>query len=258
MKFPDFIVVGSMKCGTTVLWHNLNKHPDINMGKNWEDPKVASTEIRFWNNGVPYRAWERGFDWYKDLFEGKLCGEKCANYIEERSTMDRMAHYIPNVKLVLCIRNPVDRAYSEYQMQRDKINRPFNIGLARERGYLYRGSYYTQIANHILPFFSKENLHIIIQEQMKNDTNKIMNELYTFLGAESYELETLATTQKIAADRGLDLREDSKVNNYKVWSSEYEPLSDTIRKDLFGFYKPHNEKLFNFLGYEIGEWNDNN
>lgn len=254
MKFPNFIIIGSMKCATTVLWHNLNKHPDINMGKNLEDTKIASTEIRFWNNGVPYRTWAKGIDWYKNLFDGVFCGEKCANYIEEQSTMKRMSEYIPNIKLILCIRNPVDRAYSEYQMQKQKITKPLDMNLAQQRGYLYRGLYHYQIVNHVLPFFPKKNLYVMIQEKMKKDTSKELNKLYKFLGASQYDLTAKKITSEEATNRELDLNKDSKVKNYKVWTTKYEPMSSELRSSLVGYYKPYNNELFKFLGYEIEGW----
>ena len=254
MKFPDFIIIGAMKCGTTVLWHNLNKHPGINMCKNWEDPKSASTEIRFWNNGLPYKTWEKGIDWYKSLFSGECCGEKSANYIEEFSTMKRMSKYLPNIKLILNIRNPIDRAYSEYQMQYGKVKQAFNVDMANKKGYLYRGCYYKQLINNVLPFFSKNNLYIIIQERMKEDTDNELNSLYNFLGVDTYRLGVEETTAEIATNRNLDLVKDGAIKSYKVWDTKYEPLSANIRKELAEYYKIHNDNLFELLGYTIKEW----
>ncbi len=248
MKFPDFIIIGAMKCGTTVLWHNLNKHPDVNMCKNWEDPKIASTEIRFWNNGAPHRTWEKGIDWYKSLFSGSCCGEKSANYIEEHIAMKRMSKYTSNVKLILCIRNPVDRAYSEYQMQKDRISGGINIG------HLQRGLYYEQIKNNVLPFFPKESLYILIQERMKDNVVGEMNRLYDFLNVKKCNFDTMEVTSAEATNRNLDLNKDGKVKAYKKWSSKYPPMSSNIEKDLYMYYKEHNKLLFDFLGYRIEEW----
>ena len=247
MKFPDFIIIGAMKCGTTVLWHNLNKHPDINMCKNWEDPKIASTEIRFWNNGPPHRTWEKGVDWYKNLFIGDCCGEKSANYVEEVVAMKRIADYIPNVKLVFCIRDPIDRAYSEYQMQKDRVS-----GI--NTGHLYRGLYYSQIRDHVLPYFPRESLYILIQERMKKDTTAELNELYGFLGVDKLDFETMEVTSEEAIDRELDLNKDGEIKSYKKWSSKYEPMSSNTERDLEIYYKEPNRLLYNFLGYKIDEW----
>lgn len=252
MKYPDFIIVGCMKCGTTVLWHNMNRHPEIIMGKNWEDPKKASTEIRFFNNGQPHRTWSKGIDWYKSLFKGKYNGEKCANYIEQKSTMERMAKYISDVKLILCIREPSNRAYSEFQMQNP--GKTFTFDIAEKRGYLSRGKYYKQIVNHILPFFPKKNLYVVIQEQMKNNTLLVMNNIYNFLGVQTVDFGTHKVTFQEATNRNLDLKKDSKIKAYKIWNTKYKSMDSKLDNKLKEYFKKHNDKLFEFLNYDIQEW----
>lgn len=256
MKFPDFIIIGAMKCATTVLWHNLNKHPEITMGKNVEDPKKASTEIRFWNNGRPHHTWEKGIDWYKNLFDGICCGEKCANYIEYKAVFAKMYQYIPKVKLILCVRNPVDRAYSEYNMQKTtkRYKDDFTLPLAKKRGYIRRGEYYNQLKNNVLSFFDPSQVYLIVQERMKKDTNKELNNLYDFIGVSKYDLNSYSVAARVATDKELDLVADSKIKNYKVWSSEYKPMTKIIRKQLEEYFKPHNAKLFKFIGNDIPEW----
>jgi hypothetical protein len=255
MKFPDFIIIGAMKCATTVLWHNLNKHPEIHMGKNPDDPKIASTEIRFWNNGHPHKTWDKGFDWYKGLFEGKIAGEKCANYIESKLAMKRISEYVPHVKLVLCIRNPIDRAYSEYNMQKNKKGlKHFDFLVAKQHGYLKRGMYFNQIYENILPFFQKDQLYVLIQEAVWNNTNVCMNDLYQFLGASPFQLDVRKVTSKEATDRNLDLEKDKNLKFYKKWKSNYPSMSGSVRTQLENFYREPNKKLFNFLGHKIKEW----
>ena len=244
-----------MKCGTTVLWHNLNKHPGINMCKNWGDPKIASTEIRFWNDGRPHRTWSKGINWYKGLFSGECCGEKSANYIEYRAAIQRMSQYIPNLKLILCIRDPITRAYSEFQMHRSKRkNVEFSMEHAQQTNYLARGSYFTMIKNNVLKFFPKENLYIVIQERMKNDTDGELAKLCKFLGVAAHHMGVQKVASSEATDRNLDLNKDGKVASYKKWRTKYPPMSDKMCRALIDFYIPHNRELFNFLGDEIPEW----
>lgn len=255
MKFPEFIIIGAMKCATTVLWHNLNKHPEIMMGKNTEDPKKASTEIRFWNNGQPHKTWNKGIDWYKNLFDGDVCGEKCANYIENKRAMKRMSQHIPDVKLVLCVRNPVDRAYSEYNMQKNRRGLNFfDFLVAKKYGYLKRGLYHKQIVENVLPFFKKEQLYILIQEKMKENTNTELNKLYRFLGVSEFNLNVKKVTSKEATDRNLDLKKDSQLQFYKNWNSKYDQMSYSVRTQLNNYFKEPNKCLFNYLGYKIKEW----
>lgn len=255
MGWPNFIIVGAMKCGTSVLWHNLNKHPHIQMVRNPEDPKIAGIEIRFWNDGQPYHTFtNKGTEWYRSLFDDNKCqGTKCANYIEKKQTIKRISKHIPNIKLIICIREPISRAFSEFIMQSNGT--PFTYELALQKGYLGRSKYYKQITNNVLPFFPRENLHIIIQEQMKNNTNEEMNKLYKFLGVPELSYDVKKITSKEATDRNLDLKKDSKIKSYKVWKTKYKsPINKNLKNQLKEYFKKHNDNLFEFLGYSIEEW----
>lgn len=249
MKFPDFIIVGCMKCGTTVMWYNMNNHPDITMGKNWDDPKKTSTEIRFWNNGKPHKNYKKGFEWYKNLFKGNFCGEKCANYIESSKAMQLMSKYIPNLKIIINIRNPIDRAYSEYQMAKHtrKLKIPFKKIIKQKPAFIEKSKYFKMIKKNVLPYFKKENIYISIQERMKNNTEKELNKIYKFLGVKEININTKEVTHD---------EKDKTINGYKKWTSNYEELDLKMRKKLQLIFKPENKKLFKFLGYKIDEWNN--
>ena len=247
-NFPDFIIIGGMKCGTTVLWHNLNQHPAITMCNNPEDPKETSTEIRFWNNGEPYHTWKKGIDWYKNLFPDHCCGEKCANYIEDKLVFERMAKYAPYMQLILCVRNPIFRAYSEYQMSsvlRSYQHLAFRKKFKNDAFFRSKGEYKNLIEKNVLPYFSKEQLFIVIQERMKKDTNAEMNKIYKMLGVP----ELIVDTQEISFKD-----KDKKTDKYKSWTSNYPLITILEFEELEDYYKEHNEKFFEFLGYEIEEW----
>jgi len=254
MGWPTAIIIGCMKCGTTPLIHNIAKHPEIRTVKNPEDKKKASTEIRFWNDGQPYHTLTtKGIDWYKSLFKERGCQvTKSANYGDKKSTMERISKHIPDVKLILCLREPIKRMYSEFQMQTPNI--PFTIKLAEKRGYLNRSKYYKQITKNVLPFFPKENLYIIIQERIKNNTNEEMNKLYKFIGVSELDYKTKKVTSQEATDRNLNLKKDSEIKSYKVWKTKYKSMDSKLNKQLRKYFQKHNEKLFELLGYKIQEW----
>lgn len=255
-NFPDVICTGFMKCATTVLAHNIQKHPDIKLIKNPNDKKISSTEIRFWNNKSLYNTFKKdGIEWYKSLFKynDKIQFEKCANYCEDKSAMERISKYIPNVKLILCIREPVSRMYSEFQMQIP--NQKFTIDLAKKRGYLNRSKYYNMIENNILPFFPKENLYFIIQERMKNSTSNEMNKLFKFLNVKELNYDFYKVSSQEAINRNLDLNKDSEIKSFKVWNTKYnKQINKNIKNQLKDYFIEHNEKLFEFLNYRINEW----
>lgn len=249
-KFPEFVIVGSMKCGTTVLWRNLDSHPDIFMGKNLEDPKKTSTEIRFWNNGGPHHTWKKkGVEWYKQIFNQDKCsGEKSANYIDSPEAFKRMKIHCPGVKIILCIRNPTERFYSEYQMQRDtapkKHTKGFDASL-KDKGYYKRGCYYEALYNNVLSLFPKDQIYLVIQERMYEDTQGELGKLCEFLGVGPSPLPVQEIKFK---------ERDKSLVTYRKWKTEYGPMSNHARKYLNNMYKGHNQNLFDFLGYRIPEW----
>ena len=249
MKFPDFIIVGAAKSGTTALWYNLDKHPDITMATK----TTESVEFNFWRGP----CWKRGIDWYKSKFTGKVSGEKSVLYLNSKPSMRHIKINIPNVKLIACLRNPVDRAYSQWQMN-NKANKvpDFSYSLFLKL-YAKSGQYYNLINDNILPFFPKEQLHIIICEKMKRNTTQEMNKVFDFLEIPNLDFQPKEINPILRQNRTRqeDIKKNHKEKYFRVWSRHKGRLEGNERETLLNYYKPHNEKLFKFLGYEIKGWN---
>ena len=115
---PDFIIIGSEKCGTTSLYEYLKKHPNI----------IASTgkEVSFFD-----KNFHRGNGWYKSFFPSLLTKffkqtfsrtkiltfEATPRYLIHPHAAKRISKLYPNVKLIVLFRNPIDRAYSHYEQE---------------------------------------------------------------------------------------------------------------------------------------------
>ena len=193
MKFPDFIIAGFMKCGTTQLFLNLNKHPGITMCKPAGPirPGISGgIEMRFWG----LQNWSKGIGWYKSRFQGDVCGEKSPDYVGYRKCMRLMAKHAPDSKLLIGIRNPTSRAYSHYQMnlQQKRVSWPFTLSNCRQKQkiYLRLGKYYEIITKNVLPFFPREQVYIYICEKMKNNLTEEMKKLCEFIGADAIEIHS--------------------------------------------------------------------
>lgn len=245
-RFPDFIIVGPMKTGSTVLWHNLNNHPQIKMCNNPADPKKTSTEIRFWTKGTPYvKDWD--VDEYKALFKAPqdiLTGEKCANYCESPATIRKIMQAAPKTKIIFAVRNPVERAYSHYFMQKTSSghNKPFEQMIARYAPFSF---YYNLLTNCVLPFVPQDQLYIFVTERMKNNTNEELNKIYEWLGLNRHDLITDVVDAK---DR------DVFIDTYKSWSTQYDGVKDKTRKQLTHVFGADTEKLKQFLNDDLAEW----
>ena len=113
---PDFIIIGSMKCGTTSLYYDICEHPCT--------LAAAYDEIGFFDSNF-----HLGINWYRSMFPRKkqiedvkqkegtaITGEDTPFYFWKSDVIDRIHEVIPECKLIAILRNPIDRAYSNYQI----------------------------------------------------------------------------------------------------------------------------------------------
>lgn len=250
MKYPDFIIISAYKAGTSALWYNLNKHPKIHMAK-----KKEGIEMHFWKSTF----YKRGHDWYKSFFkDGFLGGEKSPEYYMSKTSMREISKYIPECKIILCVRNPVDRAYSHFQMNYKTNANPSNFtkDLFHKR-YAKAGKYFTHLNSKVRPFFDDSQIYVVVMEDMKNNTTKEMRKLFDFLGVEDLALPSkkingiLRKNKTRDEDVALSLEE----NFYRVWDRHKGKVSGEMRSYMLDFFKPFNKQLFKYIGREIKEWN---
>ena len=197
---PDFLIIGAQKCGTTSLFYYLSQHPDLNL--------PHTKEIHFFD-----LHYEKGIDWYKnnflsaDPFCNKLSGEASPYYLFHPLVPERVAMHLPNIKLIVMLRNPVDRAYSHFMHQRRLNNEPIDsfetaiamedlrtageeeklqLGLINESlplrrySYVNRGLYYRQISRW-LKYFSINQILFVKSEDFFEYPILVFHEICDFL-----------------------------------------------------------------------------
>jgi hypothetical protein len=202
-RIVEFIILGAQKCGTTALSLNIGKHPDIYIDMN-KDP--AKSEIHFFDI-----HWKRGIDWYKKKFHySKKCvGEKTPELLYLSSVFPNIQSVNPYVKLIIILRNPVERAYSQWKhnIKNGYDNRSFEDACNDEiqnrlgenktfwtaqKHYLQRGLYYNQIIE-LMKWFPMQNILILFQENILKNMGTEYNKVYSFLNLKlfstNYQLE---------------------------------------------------------------------
>ena len=247
-NLPDFIIIGAQKAGTSALRFNLSKHPDIFTAKvaTGNENRPFKNEINFFNSDV---TWDKGISWYKSLFSepDKIQGEKTPAYIMSEKAMQRMVEVAPNVKLILLLRNPVHRAYSQWNHHNQKLAKAPNsrwkidtfeniISLSTQNispfnSLINQGKYILQI-NKILKHFPREQLFFGITERFLNDPNRQLDKVLDFLGAERIDLKPQIRHKREYQE---NIKQETKI------------YLDTL-------FEPYNQQLFDFLGEEIVEW----
>lgn len=109
MRLPDYIIVGAQRCGSTSLHNWLRAHPDVAAVGHPLREMAFFAYPRYYKRGVAWYA-----NWFKDVAPGMLVGEKSPLYFDHLLVPKRVRAACPAVKLIVVLRNPVDRAYSHY------------------------------------------------------------------------------------------------------------------------------------------------
>ena len=249
MKFPDFIIIGETKCGTSSFYEDLVKHPNINISKgtgdtlNYENSNIllGQKEIRFFD-----RHWRKGLDWYKDRFKDekdKITGEASPTYMYRTLSMRRIQKHIPNVKLIIMLRNPIDRVFSHFHHIK-RIIKKWNtryptfetfIDTAHENDYyiIDKGIYATAI-QRCYQMFKPKQIHIIRSEDFFKNPIDTYSETLNFLEIDNYTPLEFSHLRK---------------------SGFKSPLKTDTRKYLYNFYKPYNEELYKLINRNMGWFN---
>ena len=246
---PDLLVIGVVRSGTTSLFHYLNQHPCIS--------KSAYDEIGYFDDN-----YKLGINWYRSMFPTKFHKNKIIKKYGKFVTYDVTPFYIYNQKVSLRIkqdlvhpkilailRNPIDRAYSNYFLNTQnkkfeerideelKILEKINKKEVEEyykfvhESLIARGFYIEQIQTWY-DLFSKDNIKIIKSEELNQNTRDTMNEIFEFLGLDQFDI--------------TDISKKNKMN--------YSPMLPETRKFLMEYFEPYNQKLYSFLNKDF-KWN---
>lgn len=258
---PDFLIIGAMKAGTTALFNYISDHP-------WITPALKkelfffSNENPFWRNALWYRA---HFPLFLERIQARragkklLTGEATPGYLFHPLAPARIKKTVPRVKLIILLRNPVDRAYAHYQnitrSNNEKLT--FEKGLERERqmyldqknslnleknnslnlhyltySYVGRSMYIDQIERW-LEHYRREQMLIVESRRLQNDPRQTLETVFNFL--------------------------DLPVSNYpfpqqftRYNAFSYPPMNPATRQELVEFFRPYNQRLYDLLGVDFG------
>ena len=202
---PNFFIIGAQKAGTTNLYHLLRQHPDVFI-PGMKEPGYfhwvgSSNKVR-WPNGAVTRVgvqdWDEYLSLYKDAGGRKAVGDASTLYLGNPDAARRIRETVPDAKIVVVLRNPVDRAYSAYNYMRRNGKEPVEsfedaIALEGERmaggfapalHYLSRGFYAKQLRAWY-ELFPRDQIKVCLFEEVITEPLRTCAELFEFLGVDS-------------------------------------------------------------------------
>lgn len=248
---PDTIIIGAQKAGTSSLYEYLIQHSQFK--------PCSHKELHYFSSGLNEQVdtYQKGLKWYQSHFPFKTClksGQSTLEatpfYLFHPLAAERISQQLPNVKLLLLLRDPTERAISHYfHSQRHRLEplkllealqseeqRLFNIKETqlykstsfRAHSYKQRGHYAEQISR-FYRFFDKQQLCILDSEGFYKNPKLYTAKALSFLGKDPAEVNN------------IHFKSHNVATNKKVVAQEvYHYLSD--------YFKPHNQALFNLIG----------
>lgn len=273
---PRFLIIGAQKAGTVALKRYLRRHPDIIHPTKKELVYFNEEGRRFLAQHPSFRpvpdieghffapdSIKRSRAWYHSHFPPPhrlglrgITFEATPGYLYYPGAAERIADYNPRMKLVVLLRDPIERAYSgwggfhelttrtgdgfHYLAERRSFEQAISeeiAGLADpdtplEPSYVRRGIYFDQLQRYF-KYFHRDQMLILDSRALRNDTAGTLARVTQFLGLRQINWAGFSYARH-------------HVRQYK------EPLPDRARTILSDFYRPHNERLYQLLQWDLG------
>lgn len=252
---PNTIIVGAQKSGTSSLFSYLTQHPAVEGS--------CRKETHYFDGGLDPRVhnYEKGEYWYRAHFplktkvaSQKIIIEATPSYLFDPSVPERIASLIPDVKIIALLRDPVERAISNFfhEVRAGREVRSMMQALNEEDdilapilasgeykaadfitcSYKARGRYAEQIARYFQAF-SREQVIVLSSKKLFADTDDTLALVFDFLGIDS----TMPVADKRPRNVGTDKPE----------------IDSAVREYLTNYFAPFNRRLYDLLGETI-EW----
>lgn len=283
-RLPNFLVVGAAKSGTTSIADWLRAHPQAFV--------AADKELYFFNDD---EAWARGVDAYAEHFaaagDADAVGEATPFYMYFPEAVARMAAVVPDARLIVVAREPVDRAYSNWRhlhyrqatelrsferLVEDELAEDARLpGAGRcdldARRHLVHGRYHDQI-QLLLEHFPREQLLVLLTDDLGQDPRGTFAAICRFLGIDDTvavpevgsrsnthrEFRPVRLWQFLVRHRVLE-RLPERLGKFialkLMWrETPPDPLDPRLRALLADYYREPNALLAEFLGRDLSRW----
>lgn len=280
---PNFFILGVPKAGTSSLYEYLAQHPEIYMSP-VKEPRFFSYDRNNPEQKKSSLLRIKDLSGYEALFDGvnneMAIGEASPGYLTSDFAAEKIYALLPQAKLIAILRNPIDRAYSAYQMEvrAGKEARSVEEVLISDSIIVQRGKYYQGIKNYI-DRFGKASLHIILFEDLLNEPSSVIKGIFQHLGVD----DTFSPDMTNRHNEGGLIRRSGFANIYKFfkqyprlkkklkqvlpkwlrnrWTEKKlsskeraKPLPEAVRRSLCEYYREDIESINREFGLDLSHW----
>ncbi len=259
---PDFLIIGAAKAATTWLQRCLQAQPAV---------FIPDPELHYFS-----REYHRGADWFNGFFdeapEEAITGEKSNSYFDQPEAMRRIKEHVPGAKLILQLRNPIERAYSDYCMlyRRGEVGPEMELYF-KPGGRFLEGGRYGHHLGHIDDLFPAEQLLLLVYDDVLNQPTDHLAKVRDFLALEALAPVETKVKDKTEAIVPAPIRRTLKglkpvLTPYRdqAWfkkargliarEPDYPTLTPDLHARLRDYYADDIETLGRRLGRDLTPW----
>jgi len=244
---PNFLIIGAARSGTTTLYYQLQRHPDIYLPRNKRPEPHFFFKASEYERGLAYYSKRYFLEWAGE----KAVGEASTSYLFGNKTPKLVVEALPDVRVIVMLRNPIDRAHSNYwhtvssgmekltfveaiarEDERTIQNEGTPLAEIKPFSYLARGMYCQQIENW-LAYLDRSKMHFIVFDDFISDQSAVIGDVLKFLGLPSNEL--VVDNQRVenrSVPQGADLLESTQELMRRYFYKDVEKLGIFLNRDL--------------------------
>lgn len=285
MTLPNFLICGARKSGTTSIWASLKTHSKVYM-PNLKEPSF------FTSSNIQGSSFHKGIEWYKTLFQEvtteTAIGEASTSYLHDIDSPKLIFNTLNNPKLIVILRNPIDRSYSDYweYVKNGTINTSFDHFFKSKNKHYHTiinaGKYATQLKRYY-DLFNKKSILVLKFEELSKSPSSIYNKIFSHLNIKAEELPINQKHNPAAIPRSkfidkyivrnekvLDLGKKiipQKLHDQargllnKVYFNNQKQIvkpefSKKIRTSLLEVYLPEIEEVESLLNWDLNNWKE--
>lgn len=285
MTFPDFFWIGPQKAASTWAYRCFREHPEIYVHEDENLSGIGGDALHYFD-----MHYGKGHSWYQQFFEDyeheTVAGDTTPSYIRSPMAPRRMANDVPEAKLIACLRNPIDRAFSHYWHEKKKQKITFEFQEILEnydlfQNWLEPGFYYEQISTY-LEYFDREQMLFMFMADLKEDEQNFISTVFHFLDVDAGFEPSVLDERVNQAGHKRDIKakifreiaqicsrlgvkkyftqDDNyaikkRITNFFLNKTEYEQgMAPGVRNELIELMTPDVRKLEQLVQRDLSHW----
>lgn len=285
MRFPDFFWIGPQKSASTWAYRCFAEHPEIYVHEVDDMTGLGGDALHYFD--IHYN---KGPDWYEQFFQSykgeKVVGDTTPSYIRSPKAAERIASDVPGAKIIACLRNPIDRAFSHYWHEKKKQKINFEFAEILENYDLYQnwiepGFYYHNLKRYY-ERFDEDQIKVKLLDDLIADDERFIADIFAFIGVDSDFKPTVlgekvntagyirnvkqsAYSRIVSLSDRLGIKDflsriknssmKEKVKESVLDKSEYQKgIDPELRRELEEVIAPEVKKLEELIDRDLGDW----